>query len=700
MKRILLAFALLANCASYGAAVLTNVADVARALAGKQTGARYELTAQVVSRNTSRKSPIVVQDASGCVLMYLSNVPDTPPAVGDVISVRGRLWSVAADLLMPFASAFKVLRHGVAPPPVEATHDDIYSGKLAYHIVRLRGIVIDAFQDEADARYSFLVLSMDGKPIGLPTEEIPYERLARLIGAEISVIGACNPYRGHGPRAKLEYEVHIGSESNLTVLTPPPADPFDVPGFAGDVYSVIFPKIGDTLRRKVVGRVEAIGENRLVFVRTGEGELSSVRLKPDVPPPETGRTIEAVGIAETDFYSLNLARAIWRAAETPAAIEAVRPVAKSVRDIFLDPDRGSRFNNALIGHVLKVRGTVLNLERKPEGRGIIHLREGDENLTVDGTAVPHALDGLEDGTQVEVTGLCVAKTDNWRPQSPFPHIDEMRLVLRAPDDVTVLVSAPWWTPARLQLAIAILISVILFFFAYSSFLTRIIRRRDEALNRERQANERTEIRRFERTRLAIELHDSLVQILTGAAMELETARKVGADDPAATSAHLKIAEKALRSCREELRNSIWDLRSDALEEATLERAILRTLTPHVSKARIAVKFEVRREILSDNTCHAVIRIIRELTLNAANHGKAHLIRIAGKVDGGTLYFSVIDDGCGFNVADRPGVLEGHFGLQGVKERVTALGGGFTLSSTPGHGTKARVTIPLEPEQPE
>lgn len=405
--------------------------------------------------------------------------------------------------------------------------------------------------------------------------------------------------------------------------------------------------------------------------------------------------IEAVGIAETDFYSLNLSRAIWRVASQPLTIATAEPLRKPIRDIFFDPNRSSRFNNQLIGSILRVQGKVVDLIRKSDGQGLIWLRDGDQNLTVDASTVPHALDQLEANCLVEVTGLCVADTDNWRPQSPFPHINGMSLVLRAPEDVVILARPPWWTPARLHFAILILLGVICVFILYSLILTRIIRRRNEDLNRERRIHERADIRRFERTRLAIELHDSLVQILTGTAMEVETSRKIGVSDPAAMSAHLEIAEKTLQSCREELRNSIWDLRSDALEEATLEGAILRTLTPHVNKARVAVKFAVPREILSDNACHSIIKIIRELTINATNHGHAQLVRIAGKVEDGTLYFSVIDDGFGFNVDHHPGVLEGHFGLQGVKERINALNGTFAISSSPGHGTKVRVTIPLE-----
>ena len=689
---------ILATSYASGAAPLTNAVAIARIIADRQQfDSDFDLRAQDVSVSSDSSLALTVKDDSGFVRIYSSYNPQPVPSPGDWLSIQGGFCNLIEDVLIAYATNLTVIAHAPPPSPVDATPDDIYSGKLAYSIVRLHGIVIDAFQDEADARFSFLVLSVDGKPIGLPAagKVVPYERLKRLIGAEIAVVGHCSPYYGHGPRAKLEYEVYIEREDDITVITPPPADPFEADGFQHGIYPILFPKPGDTMRRKLFGRVEAVTDNRVVYVRTANGELSSVRLTSGCEPPAPNDLIEAVGIAETDFYSFILSRASWRPATAAPVIAAVDPESRTIQDIFLDPDRPSRFNDKLVGRLLRIRGQVVDLVRKGDGRGLVLLRDGDHNLTVDATAVPHALDRLEEKCLVEITGLCVADTDTWRPQSPFPHINGMSLVLRTPEDVTVLARSPWWTPARLQFAILILFGVIVVFIVYSLILTRSIRRRDEDLNRERRIHERADVRRFERTRLAIELHDSLVQILTGAAMEMETSRKIGVSDPAAMSAHLGIAEKALQSCREELRNSIWDLRSDALEKETLEGAILRTLTPHVNKARVAVKFAVPREILSDNVCHTVIRIIRELTLNAATHGHAQLVRVAGKAEDGTLYFSVIDNGCGFDVDHRPGVLEGHFGLQGVKERVNALNGTFSIASSPGHGTKVRVTIPLE-----
>ena len=57
-----------------------------------------------------------------------------------------------------------------------------------------------------------------------------------------------------------------------------------------------------------------------------------------------------------------------------------------------------------------------------------------------------------------------------------------------------------------------------------------------------------------------------------------------------------------------------------------------------------------------------------------------------------LNLSVRDDGCGFDIGSRPGQTEGHFGLDGIIERVERLGGTFEIESSPGNGTYAVMSF--------
>lgn len=699
-KLLLLAFFLLAiACQRLLAAPMpTNAVSLAQILRASQNDQRvFELCGQVISRMTNNYPLAIVRDETGCIPVAFNRGLHLRLTTGDRIRCRGWITELGGGNRSLLVNDLAVLAHDQVTPPPEVTPDDIYSGKCDYAIVRLTGTIIDVFRDETNARFSFIVLFVNGTPISIPTTAIPIERLSPLVGATVSIVGKCSSYRGFGPRAKLEYEVYLECEDDITILTPAPADPFDVPVFEGNVYPIICPKDGDSMRRKITGRVEAVARNNRLSVRTATGALSTVRLLPDAVPPKPGATVDATGIAETDFFQLNLTRARWRPAAVEIPNRAAAPTNTSIHALYFDETGRRRFNAELNGELVRITGTVFNLEPSPDGSGILQLREGDDLISVDASSVVAALDGLEIGCRIRVVGLCLAETENWRPQAPFPHIKGMLIALRDKSDLVLVSRPPWWTPERLWRTILVLVLALVTLFAYSSIITRIIRRRTEELDSERRTRERADIKKIERTRLAIDLHDSLAQSINGCTMEVEAALEIGSDNTPAMISRLELARRSLQACREELRNSIWDLRSDALEEATLEGVILRTLAPLVSKTRLAVKFAIPRERLSDNTCHAVIKIIRELTLNALHHGDAKLVRIAGKIENDVLFFSIIDNGCGFDVEHRPGIQQGHFGLQGVKERVKSLRGTFTLTSKPGHGAKARVSVPINPE---
>ena len=151
-------------------------------------------------------------------------------------------------------------------------------------------------------------------------------------------------------------------------------------------------------------------------------------------------------------------------------------------------------------------------------------------------------------------------------------------------------------------------------------------------------------------------------------------------DGAASQRRLAVASRILDSCRGDLKNCLWDLRNQTLEESSMDEAIRQTLAPHIGTAKLSIRFNVPRDRLSDNTTHAILRIVRELATNAIRHGGASEIKVAGAIEGDRLLFSVSDNGCGFDPACRPGTKDGHFGLQGIQDRVDAFEGDFTIDS--------------------
>ena len=156
--------------------------------------------------------------------------------------------------------------------------------------------------------------------------------------------------------------------------------------------------------------------------------------------------------------------------------------------------------------------------------------------------------------------------------------------------------------------------------------------------------------------------------------------------PGLVNCHTQLATTVFRSYCDDLTGS------QALDEPDLGNAVQKTLRPHLNGTALRIRFNVSRRLVSDQTAHAVLRILRELAANALRHGHARNLTVAGCLDGRLLKFSLADDGAGFDPAHAAGVEHGHFGLSGIHDRVNKMHGTFEISSEPGRGTKAVVTL--------
>lgn len=273
------------------------------------------------------------------------------------------------------------------------------------------------------------------------------------------------------------------------------------------------------------------------------------------------------------------------------------------------------------------------------------------------------------------------------------------LVTTAGDESARVTKLPrFLTAANVLAALAGAAALMLFILAWNTLLRRHIDRRSRELANERLASFSSALKVEERTRLSVELHDTISQMLTGISLELDAARGLAENDVREMNRHLELASRTLASCRNDLRNCMWDLRNQTLDDVTMDDAIRRTLAPHLAGASLSVRFEVDRELFSDTTALAILRIIRELTVNAVLHGRATAIKVAGCIENERLMFSVADNGCGFDPDSAPGVEQGHFGLQGVAERAERLNGELMIRSTPYKGTKAQVSIIINRKQ--
>ena len=664
------------------ACVLTNAIDVTSAVHRSVKGASFDLRG-MISPYVPNHSCFLLTDASGATRIEYCTDNDTKHLQrGDIVHVKGMIAPDPSGIGIAICSQLVTVTHCDLPPCDMVSIADIKSGRCDNLSVKVFGTIKEVFRDEISPTWYYLILTDDNKSIYLTLHGscVRLDTLQKMTGAFVAVSGLCSPW-DYGYRVTLGRLINLLDFKDIEVIRPAPSDPFDVP----EVVTIRFPSPEDIPpleRRRLSGKVIAIWRGNRILVKGVNGDVHTVELSGSTVP-KYGAMIEAAGLLKTDLYRMNLSDAIWRHKDIA---EMNDDAVEEVRNILTDAKGASRIIPTVHGRTFRIRGTVQDRPSSDMQYALVTLKCGSETIPVDVSANRAVLDDISIGCVIEVTGTCIVECDNWHSYSAFPHVTSVTLVPRQPSDVRVIAYPPWWTPSHLLIVIGILLAVL---------LGVVMRNRMQKRNSARLAKLATDLKVEERTRLAVELHDSLAQNLTGVSMEIDTAGKLADEDPKAMRDHLDQAARTLKSCRDELRNCLWDLRNRALEEGSMDEAIRQTLAPHVAGVEVAIRFNVPRERISDNTTHAILRIIRELAINAVRHGHAKKIWIAGSVEADKLLFSVRDDGCGFDPASAPGFAEGHYGLVGITERVESFEGEFDVESSPGKGTKASVKLKME-----
>ena len=655
-------------------------------------GRRFVLDGAVVACPGGRAC--VLEDSTGRVIVY--SIPWNMPKPGDCIVARG-FTELSRDRYH-FLRMESFEKTGRVEPskPVAATARQIIDGEMDLQSVNMKAFVADVFLDEIDDRYWYIVLKSGGSAIyaAVKTEKTRQNLADGLLYAFVEVEGVV--MRSMGRRRFMGPIVMIRDSKDLRVLHAPPGNPFDAPPLkAMDIGDPR--EVGDMGLRRISGNALAAWRENAFLLRADDGRRLKVELRDGEALPAAGERIEVVGFPTTDFFRINLFRAITRHAQDSASAPLQphdEPLDVTPDDILLDGDGNPRIQTDFFGRIVRMRGVVSVLPHHGEAFGRMSLKCADYMVPVYTGAEQNALADVMEGTTVEVTGACLLESENWTAGAPFPRIGGFAVVMRTPEDIKVLARPPFWTSGKLLAVIAALLLTLAAVGLWNRSLRRIAERRGRELFKAEIASAGAVLRVEERTRLAMDLHDSLAQNLAAVAWHIAAAQTERPSNPEAADRYLSTADRMLKACRTGLRQCLWDLKNDALEERNFADALRKTCEPVAGNAKLTISFQIPRTRLSDATAHSVLCVARELTSNAARHGHAENVHITGEICNGTLRISVHDDGTGFDPSVAPGLDSGHFGLSGVKERIRKMGGSFELESQLGVGTKAVASIRL------
>jgi PAS domain S-box-containing protein len=204
-----------------------------------------------------------------------------------------------------------------------------------------------------------------------------------------------------------------------------------------------------------------------------------------------------------------------------------------------------------------------------------------------------------------------------------------------------------------------------------------------------------------RLRTAMELHDGILQTLTGASFQIAVARRLVRQDPARAEEVLAALARSVSAEQKEMRLYVDEVKarspSWAGEALDLERRIEDMLERASVIWGLAAVAHVRLpDGLSAETERRLVRITQEATVNAARHGGARSVNVSVGLDGRELVLEVSDDGHGFSFHgefDDAALRARRLGPLSLKHRVAEAGGTLSIVSTPVGATLA-VRIPL------
>ena len=199
----------------------------------------------------------------------------------------------------------------------------------------------------------------------------------------------------------------------------------------------------------------------------------------------------------------------------------------------------------------------------------------------------------------------------------------------------------------------------------------------------------------ERRRLAREMHDSVSQALFSIHLSTRALKNLARKDIETTINELGELEKTSQQAITDMRSLLNTLRNPE-QSVNLVQEIQQYCEQLAEKQQFFVSQELAEDIiLNAKMAHEVFQIIKEALHNSMKHSGVKKAACRALQEKGQLIIRISDQGQGF---DPQQTKEGHFGLKGMQERISALNGTLLVNSEPGKGTILEVNIPLEKEK--
>jgi signal transduction histidine kinase len=669
-----------------------------------------------VARGRSGNEYAAVQDDTAGIWLDVQRAKDSgtwqgedawrtvePGMLVEVEGVRDRDDQTFAPQIVPLAIKPLAPPTDVElPAALPTTADRLFSGLDDSQRITIEGVV----QGLAEQRGRWLItLEAGGRRIRIRApKDADSPTPSLMVDATLQVTGvATTSYTTRGQFVLPT--IMVPRSCDMRVVSPAPTAAFDAPEIPLERLGRLIPGVDVRHRIRTRGTVSYASETGLFYLQSRAlGVRVEASETADVRP---GDMVEVSGFLDRERVLAGLSQA---AGIVNAVVKVVgrssRPTATVIQpDRIVEINRAAQRNGRLAepgdydGCLIECRARVGDL--RADADGIIPLIAGSTALTATlSEDVRSDVAALEPGCELVVRGIVQFELEP-PVAGTLPRLGRMTLLVPSAADITVVSRPSWWTPRRLLAVLGMLAVAFAVALGWVGLL-----RREVAVQSRRLAAEITERQRAEiefeaaleeRSRLAANLHDTVLQTVTGIGYQLKSVQQAAEQPLAADPESLATAQRMVEHAVHQLRGKVWSMRMMPREGQTFPAA-LEALAARLQVGqapRIVVHVAGVEREMPDIVSGNLLLLAEEAIHNALKHARATTIDAMALYDDDSVGVVIHDDGAGFHVATEGTEPPGHFGLAGMRERMRRLRGRVTVESSRSEGTTVTATVPAE-----
>jgi len=677
-------------------------------------GIRVSVTGMVTAAEADWGGRFFVQDSTGGV--FVNNEKEPQPVPGDLVQVSGtsHLGGYAPDVIWPH---WKKLGSTPLPQAKAVSAEQLMSGTEDGQRVEVSGVVRSAERGQKGLALELVSGGYRFRAFSLVSTNLNPNS---MVGATVRVRGTAAAAFNYPLRHLLTVVMFVPQEADFIIDQLPDAAVSQEPLVPLNAIAQYRRSASPNARIRVKGVVTYQRSGKDIFLHDETGGLQVKCRETNTLAP--GEVVEAVGFPVVERLLPVLQDAILsrkNESEGPVVPQKV-----SV-PVLLEGLHHS--------DLVSLRGKLLDISLRPlrpaasvswTKEYILTLQSSNDLFSVEAPVTTQfaELGSIPIGSTLEVSGVCMLQAGG------ADRIESVQLLPPDAASIRILQRPGWWTRKRLLIGFGIVLLASFVGITWSVTILRKnsalklsiaenIKARDELqeahnllesrveertrqLKSEMSARNEAEVQvkaiLAERTRIAQELHDTLLQGFTGIGLKLDA---VTSSLPASLAAAKGQLQQILERSDEylvEARRAVWELRSPSLETlGDFSKVLMQVCERALQGTGIQLRFTTDGvagkpgQVIEDN----LLRICEEALANAVQHAHPTQVEVNLEYTPEELRLQIRDNGCGFDPSGPDASKDGHFGLVGIRERAKAIGGHLALNSKPGQGAEIEVKVP-------